>query len=178
MHAMTIIAVIIVLLGETAPGGFAMLRTAGIASWVFIWGAWAVRGSIRSTVCRILGQPSWKLGSWGAWIVVPLLFIAMRLTIASELPMRAAFSVSRPAMERVVKGLTPSPIPVPVANRVGVYRLRIYKMPDGSARCRVAGSGFMDSYGFAYLPNGVPRWNGKFTYRHIKGPWYAYREYF
>lgn len=96
-----------------------------------------------------------------------------------ELPLLARFAVARPAFERVIIERGEAGPGAPCPAWIGSYRI---------SGCRTVGSvtyfterdgGFLDSVGFAYLPEGpeaAPPSSTSITYGQLRGPWYWFVE--
>ncbi|MFT4166753.1 MAG: hypothetical protein QM650_16065 [Microlunatus sp.] len=97
-----------------------------------------------------------------------------------ELPLLARFALVRPAFDRIVaertvaeKGSEPCPA------WIGTYRIGGCRTVGSAMYFRERDGGFLNSVGFAYLPDGPPAnppTSGSITYSQLRGPWYWYNE--
>ena len=79
-------------------------------------------------------------------------------------------------MNNVARQVATSPAAPPQRNWIGLYPVeKIEAVPSGM-RFIVRGTGFLDRAGFAWSPNGTPTVIGEDHYKHLAGPWYAWRE--
>ncbi len=95
-----------------------------------------------------------------------------------ELPLLARFAIVRPAFDRVVAeraaaGGDAGPCPA----WIGTYRINGCWTSGTSTYFSERDGGFLNSVGFAYLPDGPPfgsPMGGSIAYSQLRGPWYWY----
>lgn len=114
---------------------------------------------------------------WRAWAVASLITVVGIAMVYLDVPLRARFAVSRPALDRFARSLTDAS-PMPKPGRVGLYRLDPVETFPGGVRMLVHGAGFIDSAGFAFSPDHEPPVIGEDEYFHLTGPWYVWHESF
>ena len=171
------VAAIIVLCSAAAPGAWFFVTLIGLLVWLIVGLYWGIR------VVMLFGmtwyyRPATSPGSrwWLRWLIAPAAFLAVWGLCALDIPLYIAFFISRPAMNNVARQVATSPAAPPQRNWIGLYPVeKIEAVPSGM-RFIVRGTGFLDRAGFAWSPNGTPTVIGEDHYKHLAGPWYAWRE--
>lgn len=136
---------------------------------VFVGLAWLVLVLIGWAKFR-----AWKLPSIAVVVVV-----ATAIAVMFSAPSRAAFAVSQGALSDLTIKCSQSFD----VEHVGVYVVRyVQPVDDGGCLIYVEG-GFLDSVGFAYLPDrtpylGKPRRDGEIGYTPLQGNWYTFVQAF
>lgn len=174
----------------------ATARTCGIVETLLIALAWFIVGCIwigrllvRFVIAAFYRRPGWAYRTgWRSWLPAPLLAASAFLLITYDVPLRTAFWLSRPAMERLARQVlaTPKPGP-PVPRQIGLYRAEsIEPMPAG-VRIVVRRSGFLfgeQAFGYAYCPKTPPADGSDHSmgmstethYSRLSGPWFTFLE--
>jgi hypothetical protein len=137
----------------------------------------------------LVGPPGWLLiavaavagllalhHDWVRWAVAPAMGVAVIALAYADVPFNARFALSEASLERFAQSVASG------AKHgdqwVGLYPLTWSERIDGGARFLVSETGFLDSYGFAWIPNGRPAEESRTEYTHIEGPWYVWEHRF
>ena len=94
-----------------------------------------------------------------------------------ELPLLTRFAVVRPAFDRVVAERATGDNADHCPAWIGSYRITNCRTVGTGAYFTERDGGFLNSVGFAYLPDGPPSGSpmgGSITYSQLRGPWYCY----
>ncbi|GLW21208.1 hypothetical protein [Microbispora triticiradicis] len=157
-----IITAIVTLMAATPPGGNFPLVLAAIPAWLLsglVWlGALLFRGYRRSL-----------------WVLAPPLaaLVAIAL-VALDVPMKAAFLVSEPALTRYVESVPGEKRWESTRDHVGLFTVSRVLRQDGVTELVMAGSGgFLEECGFAYVPQGGARPPGFSSVDRLTDRWYA-----
>ncbi|MBO4272465.1 hypothetical protein [Microbispora triticiradicis] len=132
---------IVTLMAATPPGGSFPLVLAAIPAWLLsglVWlGALLFRGYRRSR-----------------WVLAPPLAALVTIALVSlEVPMKAAFLVSEPALTRYVESVPGERRWESTRDHVGLFTVSGFFRQDGMTELVIAGSGgFLEECGFAYVP--------------------------
>jgi hypothetical protein len=141
-----------------------------------LWLAWPI---VRIVAARRYGWPhSLLMRGQKLRIAVGLCLMLGVVAIHFDLPLRAALSISLPAMDRMATRLIESGEPYADDQWVGVYRARRIKMIPGGVRFTCEEQNRAYRSGFTYLPKVDPKrtgWRNK-SYRYVGGGWWAWRE--
>ncbi|MEV0587714.1 hypothetical protein [Nonomuraea sp. NPDC050310] len=146
------------------PGGwFGGLLAAGTA-WLVVGLAW-LAGLVTVLALRLRPARLWS------WAVAPVLLVATYGLVKADVPLLVRFHLSEPALTAFASsGFTAG---VQGAS-VGLYDIEFAEnLPEG-ALLVVRDSGFIDRYGFAWFPEGVPAKPDPTAYEHLSGDWYVY----
>jgi hypothetical protein len=151
---------------------------------LFLAVTWPGRALVRFIVAAFFRRGGWAYPGWRNWLVAPVAILLVTFLTRHDLPMRAAFFVSRPAMTRLAQRTLklPPKAKLPTEVRVGRYRATNIRRLHGGVRFTVANNGFIDAnyFGFAYFPKSKPvsegnDWQGT-HYKYLSGNWYSFRE--
>ncbi|MEU6409514.1 hypothetical protein [Microbispora sp. NPDC046933] len=109
------------------------------------------------------------------WALVPPLAGALTLALVSfDIPMKAAFLVSEPALTRYVRSLPEDERWASTGDRAGLFSIESVQRWNGVTQLRVAGSGGMlEQCGFAYLPGGDVRLLDVSGAERLSDGWYV-----
>jgi hypothetical protein len=118
-----------------------------------------------------------SISSFGTWfrrsIAIPYLFLAI-LLVRWNVPFRAAFIISKPAMDRLAQEVMASP-PLTsffISRRVGLFSaMYIEKLPNGVRFASGYGHPF-DYNGFAFSLSPLPPESHGYNYIHYHDNWY------
>jgi hypothetical protein len=160
-----------------APGsGYVIPSTLSFALWIIIIPAWVVRVFLCLCLREYFREDS-VLGPFyiQRWIVTPILLGVVVLLLAFQIPLYAAFWVSRSAMDslaqEVVSGANSSPTP----KWVGLFYADDIKKTNTGMRFRVPGASLIDLHGFTWsntqLPQSDANGNG---YLKLDDHWYTW----
>lgn len=142
-----------------------VLTLSGLALLGLAWLVLAIVGWVKFR--------AWKLSTIAAVVVV-----LTGLLVMASVPSRAAFAVSQEMLGDLATECTRSL----EHRRVGAYALRYVEPIDGGCLIHVEG-GFLDSVGFAHLPDRKPdtgdlRRDDGIEYTELRGDWYTFVEHF
>ncbi|WP_327084977.1 hypothetical protein OIE66_21670 [Nonomuraea sp. NBC_01738] len=163
------VTALIVLNYASVPGGgniLVLLAALTAGSWVAI--GWLARFAVG--LARADGRGGIR-GHWVRWAAAPVIGLIVAGLTWSDLAFQARFAASRPGLESYARSVEAGSefdgwaglYPVSSPERLGTHGVRFL----------VDGSGFIDRYGFAYLPGGAVEESGDYT--HLDGPWYVWR---
>ena len=183
-HALTIGTAMISLWAATTHGpDFLFSIILGLLCLVIIV-IWLGRALVRFIVAAFFRRGGWAYPGWRNWLVAPVIALLVTGLMRYDVPMRVAFSLSRPAMTRLVQSTLSLPsVNPPNDVRVGRYRATDIRRVHGGVQFNVANNGFMDGeyFGFAYFPGKKPESEGDTRwgtlYSHLSGNWYSFNEY-
>jgi hypothetical protein len=119
----------------------------------------------------------WPVSHWARWLAVPLLFVAAYLMTEAGVPFDVRLALSREAMNRaaaeVIAGDTTT------RSSIGLYPVtQVERLPNGM-RFLVAGSGMIDTIGFAWFRTGQPDPpDGSDRYEPLDGGWWLWIDAF
>lgn len=111
-----------------------------------------------------------------AWLALPAIVLAAAIAVSLDVPMRARFELSRPAMDRAARDVLAGRRDPQAIDRIGLWEVERAERGRGTFRFLVKESGLFDPVGFAYSPHGRPPNFGEDAYRHVSGPWYVWEE--
>jgi hypothetical protein len=112
---------------------------------------------------------------WIRWAAGPLMAVAVVGLVHFDLPFTARFALSEASLERFAQTVASGPESAKYGDQwVGLYPLTSVQRIEGGARFLVSGTGFLDHYGFAWSPKGMPADETHTGYTHIEGPWYVW----
>jgi hypothetical protein len=160
----------------SVPGGYFSLEIGSIFAWIAIGAIWFCRGIIRYILARYYRIN--ENAGWLRWSIAPAVLVLVFTLAVCEIPWRATFFFSRPAMERFARRVLAQPSGATTAQHVGFYQACNAERIPGGMRFRIDRAGFIDRFGFAYCPDAPPRAAGNDGYEHLSGPWYIWRERF
>jgi hypothetical protein len=175
ISAVTVCALLFALWSARLPGG--LIRNS-ISLWILIaigvlWLVWPV---LRLIVGRRCGWPqSLLMHGQRQRVLVGVIVLASAFAVWRNLPLKSAFAVSRPAMDRMARELIASGKPYG-DDQWGVYRAKRIKAVPGGVRFTVEETDVRYKSGFIYLPNTDPKRTNWRSYRYIGGGWWAWRE--
>jgi hypothetical protein len=157
---------------------------------------WLLRIVLRLVLWRIYRRP-WGLFPVGLWrFGVPLgVGLFMVLILYLRVPQGIAWRLSESALRRHAQAILaaeaarvpPATDPVQLPpKRVGLYEMSniIYFPALHGVQYYIAGSGFLDHYGFAYVPAGLPSTAtnpatmDSSRYLPMEGDWYSFEDVF
>lgn len=168
----------IALASNAFPEGFFVLFIPVILGWLICCCWWLTRliiWAIGHLMHGFVHQPGRNAIRW---LITPGILATMIGCLALNVPLYMTFFVSLPFMNRTAaQVLTPAKPPLSIS-WIGVYPVERVEAFQGGMRFLVAGTGFMDSGGFAYSPNGPPPRIGEDYYHHLWGGRYQWRESF
>jgi hypothetical protein len=176
MALATIATALVTCWAYTPPGAYSGLLLLCALAWPALAVYWLVR-----LVARIGNGISFEVGTRGVrelmwWLLPVLIALATALLAQNDVPFRAAFSLSRSAMDRYAASILSNP---PLRHttappqRVGLYHVR-HAALIGSGMSFEIDAGFMSGVGFAYFPDGPPSAYSGLNLQHIDGPWYTF----
>lgn len=111
-------------------------------------------------------------------LLVPVIAATVTLVaVRFDLPLQARFAQAQPGFERAILDRGEAGPSAPCPDRIGSYRV-FGCYTAGSDTFFATPGGFLDTVGFAYLPEGVPATSDDrlITFEHLNGPWYTYVE--
>ena len=111
--------------------------------------------------------------------VIPFLALAVsNLLFRAEIPIKARFFVSLPAMNRLAEQAKMDPDSILDEDWVGLYPIKDVSTFEGGFRFLVRWAGFLDPGGFAYSENGSPPYPPGIEecdfYGPLHGNWYLW----
>lgn len=143
----------------------------------FGWGIVALGGGLVAlvvltaliVVCAISRR--FSLGLLAAVVALLISAVAVRL----DLPLQLRFALARSGFEQAIVDRGEAGPSAPCPDRIGSYRI-LSCSTEGSDTHFVTPGGFLDTVGFAYLPEGEPVDQSRRTYSPIDGPWFVFSE--
>jgi hypothetical protein len=164
---------LIILNDRSMPGGgpfaLAMLGLALTFGTITVWIPRFVVALLRSD-----GRPGLRR-YWIRWASGPIMAAAVIGLMYFDLPFTARFALSETNLERFAQAIASGPESAEHADQwVGLYPLTSIERIEGGARFLVSGTGFLDQYGFAWSPKGLPPDETHTGYTHLHGPWYVW----
>jgi hypothetical protein len=167
-HGVAIVIALITLWGYRVPGGTDTVFCATVPAWGALlvwWGILGLRWLVVSPYDRVPSPQS-------RWLMLPAAALITWLLVATAVPMRLGFAISRSALAAVVDGKR-SP-----DGWAGVYKLKGTSTEDGGIWVIVgrppAGPFDMALSGFAYFPSGAPTPVSSVDYVALGDGWYAF----
>ena len=165
----------ITLVACSAPGGYFHLLVLVFVAWMLLLCAWLARWTITSFLAHYYRRTVFKEpGAWRAHAIVPVVFAATLTITISGFPARLTFWFSRPSLNTLATQFTSAGKISGAPTWIGLFPVDPVQRVAGGFRFIVRGSGFMDRYGFAYLPNGPPGDQPQDVYSLYSGPWYIW----
>ncbi|MEU6425505.1 hypothetical protein ABZ860_06365 [Microbispora sp. NPDC046973] len=144
------------------PGGSFRLFLVAIPAWLLSGVMWLV----------LLFFREYRRSRWA--LVPPLAGALTLALVCFDIPVKAAFLVSEPALTRYARSLPEDESWASVRDRVGLFSIESVQRWNGVTQLRVAGSGGMlEECGFAYLPGGDARALDVSGTRRLWDGWYA-----
>ena len=179
--ALMVVSALMYLVGAAAVPSFTGPRVLGILGWVSVAAILLMRGVVRVTVAVVDERWSALRHGWFRWLVPPIIFAAVHVLVTADVPLRVAFRLSKPEMDRLAEQVLASPSATHRSRQVGLYSAtEIRRLPIGPIGMRfgVRGTEFMFAGGgVAYCPSGPPRTStsaGTDIYKPLGGGWYAW----
>ncbi len=177
------VALLLTAYALSPPGTFFGLLMLLNFPWCLIVVALLVRAGL-ATAFSILyrDSPLRRPTPWLRWVVVPAVIALAFVMARSGFPRRAAFALSRPALDRFAARILADTQPPPEDAWVGLYPVeQVERFPPASSargmRFLVRGTGFLDRFGFAFSPAAPPPdLGGEDGYTPIGDGWYVWRE--
>ncbi|MDP9861741.1 MULTISPECIES: hypothetical protein [Streptosporangium] len=171
----TALAGSLLMYGVSVPGDyFLTVMLAGFLCLVLAI-VWIPRFVV--ALLRADGRPGLRR-HWLRWAAAPVMGAAVTGLLYFDVPATARFALSEASLERFARAVAAGE-ELEVGGRwVGLYTLDWAERTDGVVRFLVAGTGFIDRYGFAWSPGGEPPDDYGGAYHHLRGPWYEWREDF
>ncbi len=176
--AVGVILLLLSLLACAVPGGYFALFSVSVLGWL---AAWALLGARVVVFCIVRAYYAHGFGRdvnrW--WIVIPVAFVLAVLFAVSDVGPVVLFKLHKPALDRFAAEVAALPPGATIPNRrIGIYQTSTIERIDGTIRFFVAGAGFIDRYGFAYSPDGLPAGSGLDHYDALDGGWYVWVQRF
>ncbi len=172
-------AIVYALWTARLPGG-QIVRSFSIYILIGLGCFWLIWPVVRIIVARNYGWPqSLVMRGQKQRLAVGCALLLASVLIVDDLPMKAAVWISRPAMDRMAAQLLSSGKPYADDRWVGVFKAKRVQITLGGGMkftCVEANHAYKS--GFVYLPKVDPNhtaWNTR-NYRHVIGPWWAWRE--
>jgi hypothetical protein len=113
-------------------------------------------------------------------MLLVVMAVVVTLTAAGvilDVPLRARFAASRPALEALAAELSaPDASSTRPDRAVGLFDAERIERIDGGFRFLVRDSGFLDPVGFAYSMDGQPPVIGEDSYAPFEGLWWIWVE--
>ncbi|WP_157594751.1 hypothetical protein [Streptosporangium amethystogenes] len=158
------VSAVLTLFAAAYPGGNYLLA-------LFAIPAWLLSGLIWISLLMTRGSSYRR----SPWIIATPLIGALTLALAnSQLPMRAAFLISEPALTSYAQSLPEQERSSFRQERVGLFTVDTAQRWKGVTHLGVASAGGMlIKCGFAYVPDGRVEDLGVSSFDHVTGDWYA-----
>lgn len=137
--------------------------------WIAVGLAWLVQ--IAFTVWRTRPLTARAARSW---FLAPVLALIALTLVWTDAPFQARYRLSRDAMDSTARRVIREPASGDRIHRIGLWNVYGVERVPGGMRFLVNDSGFVDSGGFAYSPNGPPRGPDIADYEHLDGPWWLW----
>ncbi|MFF4197808.1 hypothetical protein [Nonomuraea sp. NPDC001831] len=168
---------LIVLDYTSVPGGGSFtLLLAGLALAVGTAVVWVARFAVG--LLRSDGRPGLRR-HWVRWTAAPLMGVIVTALVLTGAPFSARFALSEPGLEQFARTVAADTGAVRREEQwVGLFPLTSIERVPGGARFLVSDTGFIDRYGFAWLPGGAPAEESHSEYTHLEGPWYVWESQF
>jgi hypothetical protein len=170
LNTVAVLAGLAILAGESAPGGYAIVRMFTLPACLVIGTAWFVRLAVGLLLARHYRQSFRRqLARWRPWTVAPLVALVITGLLHFRAPLYVTFWLSRGEMEDLVwrKGL--------MDQWVGGYYAQNIRWSKGSMRFEVGGTSRpLQWHGFAYSPSGPPPATLVDSYEPLGGSWYVW----
>lgn len=109
------------------------------------------------------------------WLALPAAFVLALTAAKTNLDLRVRLRLSEPALRQYAATLAPGVQEdyAEPGKRVGLFWVTRAENVNGCCRFTTA-SCFFEQAGVAYCPQGEPPRDEKYTYWHIRGPWYRW----
>ncbi|MFC4062311.1 hypothetical protein ACFOWE_28760 [Planomonospora corallina] len=172
----TALAGLLTLYGASAPGGHLLTQAGGALALLALAVVWIPRFTVG--LLRADGRPGLRR-HWVRWAAAPLMVVAVSGLIALEVPFSARFALSEASLERFAREVSAGSEPGDGGDRrVGLYPIASVDRAGNAVLLEVADTGFLDRHGFAWSPSGAPPEGegSSYSYVHLHGPWYEWRE--
>ncbi|MER6577235.1 hypothetical protein [Nonomuraea sp. NPDC001023] len=168
---------LIVLNYTSVPGGGSFtLLLAGLALFVGTAVVWVARFAVG--LLRSDGRPGLRR-HWVRWTAAPLMGVIVTALVLTGAPFNARFALSEPGLEQFARTVAADTGAVRREEQwVGLFPLTSIERVPGGARFLASDTGFIDRYGFAWLPGGAPAEESHSEYTHLEGPWYVWESRF
>lgn len=168
---------------------FGIVQNGLLLSGLMLGVIWTIRFATRASVwlfapaTRQVKRPGGR-----GFLVLPACLAALWALNRFDVPLRAAFIVSRSDLEDASRtALRPPRIPIFVPQRFGLYKAKEIEVDKQNVRFRVTDNSFMSGTwaGFAKCPSGCAgnlspissENSGKPSYTHIAGDWYWWEQF-
>ncbi|TYB65433.1 hypothetical protein FXF51_19695 [Nonomuraea sp. PA05] len=116
---------------------------------------------------------------WARWAAAPVLGVSVIAMAYTDLPFSVRFALSEASLERYARTVASRPDSVRESRWVGLFPLQDAEaIEGGGARFLVRDSGFLDRFGFAWSPAGMPPDESHTGYERIGGAWYRWTSRF
>lgn len=162
-NAVAVVAGVWTLAAWSGPDAYLLMLLGALGLWLLIGVWWALRAALWVLIAALKRQPHyWHQWSWLRWTVAPLVAAVVIGLLALRGPFRAAFLVSRPALEARARALLDGTDSSALATRpgwIGLFPIDSIEHQGEAVYFWVAGVGFFDRYGLTYSPSG--QWPAK-----------------
>ncbi|MGI5273266.1 hypothetical protein ACQEUU_29240 [Nonomuraea sp. CA-218870] len=118
------------------------------------------------------GRPGLR-AHWIRWVAAPVMGVTVIGLVYADVPFTARFALSQPSLESFARQVAGGDAEHD-DQWVGLFPVESVQRVDGGARFLVRGTGFLDRYGFAWIPDGVPEEEHHMDYTPVEGPWYVW----
>jgi hypothetical protein len=164
----------LLLYGVSAPGGYFEAILLSVILGLVLAVIWIPRFVVG--LLRADGRPGLRR-HWARWAAGPVMGAAVIGLMHFNVPYTVRFALSEASLERFAQAVATGAESETGDRWVGLFPLKSAERIDGGARFLVKDVGFIDSYGFAWSPQGEPS-DEYADYEHLHGSWYEWRENF
>ncbi len=178
-HALVVLGALVTLAAGSAPGAYLVLILVLLPLWFALGTWWGMRVLAFFATSFFRRQPlRWHHYRWVWWVTAPLIVIMTVGALRLNIPMRATFRLSRPALERVAQDALAGKA-VAGHSWIGLYPIQKIKVDGDRVHFYLEHTAFFDTYALTYSPDFAPvAHDGDLSHRHLRGPWYVRCERF
>jgi hypothetical protein len=150
-----------------------MLTPCLLVPLVMVWG---LRVSVQVALHLLFRRRGLRPpASLRPYLHAPIVCLVVLIALFTKAPARLYLLASLPFMQRYVELARTNPQALPDDAWVGLYPARsITTRPGGGFSFAIHGTGFMDVYGIAYLPQGSPSSDPAKSHHRLLGEWYSW----
>ena len=170
-------AIVVTLWRARLPGEHFNFRNPVLWGWLMIAAVWTAWPVIRFATLSHFGWPKSAIKPMRrAHWVIPMLVLAMVLTLDFQLPRKLAFRQSRPAIEALAREVMSQPHLQHDNRWVGLYFAKRMRALPGGFRFTAQDDDVQFKAGFEYMPSLNPKTNSFHAYTYMGDGWWAWRD--
>lgn len=179
LAGLALFAAAFTLAATSVPGSYVLVLLSAVLLWC-VCGAWWLLRVLTAVVVDLIYRRRAQRSAGGLWRwgVAPALVALTVAAVKLGLPARAAYRLSRPAMDRLAARTMAAPPGTrwPGRQWVGVFPARDVERTAAGVKFTIVGAGFMGIGGFEYSAGAAPASVGELSYRPAGGGWYSWVE--